>query len=446
MARLYLCIMYFLYKQNENDIPRLPWNVKLKELTMKEFASRLFAYMIMLCVALCAVGCGGDSENDDTAGGTYGDVALPQLNGHELKFYYEYGGKLYRAMALSVTESGSPTALSYMAEMMIGVTEFGYGKTGKNKAAINMTVLFYEAVLNPGDWQDPWHEYYIELHFVPGNQGLADVTSKKNVNNNGLSQVKTEHSTWYFCIDSDQLPDKDMIDLYTGNGGGSSEGDGSSDGDEGTGTGNVTTSKSLKTKVNFVQDGEKPYINLTVTKNSTTGLPDKVGFCVGTSPKPTIENAITKLNENDECMNGFARTIGKYGNDITLKRGTTYYIRPYHKNGNKTIYYEETSVETPGKNFILIAMLTLTKYYNFNYTIKKEGTYTLGVTCKVKTATGDKYYREELKNVGKGSGSMSWDSSKSGYDLDDIYYIEFNAKDKDTGITYISDTAPGRAD
>ena len=40
---------------------------------------------------------------------------------------------------------------------------------------------------------------------------------------------------------------------------------------------------------------------------------------------------------------------------------------------------------------------------------------------------------------------MSWGSSKSGYDLEDIYYIEFNARDKATGILYISDMASGRA-
>lgn len=142
------------------------------------------------------------------------------------------------------------------------------------------------------------------------------------------------------------------------------------------------------------------------------------------------------MNENDECLNGFSRIIGNSG--TTLKRGTTYYIRPYHKTGNKIIYYEETSVETPGKNYILTITPTLTKYYNLDYNLKKEGTYTLGITCKVKTANGDKYYREELKTVGKGSGSMSWDSSKSGYDLEDIYYIEFNARDKSyRNIVYI---------
>lgn len=410
---------------------------------MKKIASGFVTCMFMLFTALCFISCGGNDGDDNINGDGDGtgqtDMALTQLNGHELKFYYEYDSKLYRAMALSVTESGTPIVLSYMAEMMMGVTEFGYGKTGKNKAAINMTVLFYEGTINPGDWQDPWHEYYIELYFVPGNQGLAEVTAKKNVHENGISDVKTEYVTWYFSVDSDKLPDKDVIDRYTGNSQGGNEGDSDDDSEES----NVVTSKALKTKVNFVQDGAQPQINIQVTKNSTTELPDKVGFCVGTSSKPTIENAIIKLNENDECLDGFSRTIGESG--TTLKRGTTYYIRPYHKTGNKTIYYEETPVETLGKNYVLTIMPTLTKYYNLDYNLKKEGTYTLGITCKVKTANGDKYYREELKTAGKGSGSMSWDSSKSGYDLENIYYVEFNARDKGTGILYISDKASGRA-
>lgn len=407
---------------------------------MKEFVSKLLAAILIACAAVCVTGC-GNGDGDDGHGESTADMAPARLNGHEMKFYYEYDGQLYRAMALSVSESGEPAALNYMAEMMIGVTEFGYGKTGKNKAAIDMTMLFYEATVNPGDWQDPWHEYDMELNFVPGNQGLASVTAKKNVHNNGISEVKTEHKTWYFSIDSDRLPDKDMIDRYTGNG----EGDDEEDGDDGSGTGNITTSKVLKTKVNFVQDGAKPYINITVTKNSTTGLPDKVGFCVGTVPKPMIENAIIKLNENEDCLNGFSETIGKYGNGTTLKRGTTYYIRPYHRTGNKTIYYEEMAVETPGNNFMLTAMPTLTGYYNLDYNIKKDGTYTLGITCKVHTATGDKYYREELKTTGKGSETLSWDSARSGYGLEDIHYVEFNARDKATGILYISDRALGAA-
>lgn len=411
--------------------------MEYKKNTMKEFTSKLITYMMMVCVALCTTGCGSDSDEDGTTDGTYEDMALENLNGHELKFYYEYEGKLYRAMALYVDKQGTPNVLSYSAVQMIGVTKYAYVKTNQSKATVSMTVMYYQASPDPEGWSDPWHQYDMELNFVSGNQGYAKVTTQYKTLVNGLLTTVKKDDLWYFKIDSDELPDKTLIDICIGNSEGNDDGDGEGNSE------NVVTSKALKTKVNFVQDGERPCIAVGFTKNSTTGLPDKTGFCIGTSPQPTIENAIIKLNENDECLNGFSRIIGNSG--TTLKRGTTYYIRPYHKTGNKIIYYEETSVETLGKNYILTITPTLTKYYNLDYNLKKEGTYTLGITCKVKTANGDKYYREELKTVGKGSGSMSWDSSKSGYDLEDIYYIEFNARDKATGILYISDMASGRA-
>lgn len=346
--------------------------------------------MMMVCVALCTTGCGSDSDEDGTTDGTYKDMALENLNGHELKFYYEYAGKLYRAMALYVDKQGTPNVLSYSAVQMIGVTKYAYVKTNQSKATVSMTVMYYQASPDPEGWSDPWHQYDMELNFVSGNQGYAKVTTQYKTLVNGLLTTVKKDDLWYFKIDSDELPDKTLIDICIGNSEGNDDGDG-----EGSSE-NVVTSKALKTKVNFVQDGERPCIAVGLTKNSTTGLPDKTGFCIGTSPKPTIENAIIKLNENDECLNGFSRIIGNSG--TTLKRGTTYYIRPYHKTGNKIIYYEETSVETPGKNYILTITPTLTKYYNLDYNLKKEGTYTLGITCKVKTANGDKYYREELKN------------------------------------------------
>ena len=54
--------------------------------------------MMMVCVALCTTGCGSDSDEDGTTDGTYEDMALENLNGHELKFYYEYEGKLLLLM------------------------------------------------------------------------------------------------------------------------------------------------------------------------------------------------------------------------------------------------------------------------------------------------------------------------------------------------------------
>lgn len=57
-----------------------------------------------------------------------------------------------------------------------------------------------------------------------------------------------------FQIDSDELPDKTLIDICIGNSEGNDDGDGEGNSE------NVVTSKALKTKVNFVQDGERPCI------------------------------------------------------------------------------------------------------------------------------------------------------------------------------------------
>lgn len=250
---------------------------------MKEFTSKLITYMMMVCVALCTTGCGSDSDEDGTTDGTHEDMALENLNGHELKFYYEYEGKLYRAMALYVDKQGTPNVLSYSAVQMIGVTKYAYVKTSQSKATVSMTVMYYQASPDPEGWSDPWHQYDMELNFVSGNQGYAKVTTQYKTLVNGLLTTVKKDDLWYFKIDSDELPDKTLIDICIGNSEGNDDGDG-----EGSSE-NVVTSKALKTKVNFVQDGERPCIAVGLTKTAQQDCLTKQDSALEHHPNPLLK-------------------------------------------------------------------------------------------------------------------------------------------------------------
>ena len=123
-----------------------------------------------------------------------------------------------------------------------------------------------------------------------------------------------------------------------------------------------------------------PYPNFTITvsvvKNSTQGLPQTVGFCMGTSPHPTLENAVFVNEEKSGYMNNYASVLGGLIGYIgILKPATRYFIRPYHKEGNKVIYYQEQSVETLGGEISLELKETSPQHFSLRYDIKKQGTY-----------------------------------------------------------------------
>lgn len=99
-------------------------------------------------------------------------------------------------------------------------------KTSQSKATVSMTVMYYQASPDPEGWSDPWHQYDMELNFVSGNQGYAKVTTQYKTLVNGLLTTVKKDDLWYFKIDSDELPDKTLIDICIGNSEGNDDGDG----------------------------------------------------------------------------------------------------------------------------------------------------------------------------------------------------------------------------
>lgn len=71
-------------------------------------------------------------------------------------------------------------------------------------------------------------------------------------------------------------------------------------------------------------------------------------------------------------MNNYASVLGGLIGYIgILKPATRYFIRPYHKEGNKVIYYQEQSVETLGGEISLELKETSPQHFSLRYEHKK---------------------------------------------------------------------------
>lgn len=190
-----------------------------------------------------------------------------------------------------------------------------------------------------------------------------------------------------------------------------------------------------------------PYPNFTITvsvvKNSTQGLPQTVGFCMGTSPHPTLENAVFVNEEKSGYMNNYASVLGGLIGYIgILKPATRYFIRPYHKEGNKVIYYQEQSVETLGGEISLELKETSPQHFSLRYDIKKQGTYRMYAQYRIHTSgycNNDKFVNDELGTKSKGSGSIAFDLSGISYTWRQVHVLWGEIEDLSTGIIY---TAP----
>lgn len=90
-----------------------------------------FSYFIRLILFIycCTIlgACGSDEHSPIPSP----ETALSSLNGHSINFYYEYEGKLYRAMSINVSETGVLKALCYDAKEMLAGTHIAIPNTVK---------------------------------------------------------------------------------------------------------------------------------------------------------------------------------------------------------------------------------------------------------------------------------------------------------------------------
>lgn len=391
----------------------------------------LFSYFIRLILFIycCTIlgACGSDEHSPIPSP----ETALSSLNGHSINFYYEYEGKLYRAMSINVSETGVLKALCYDAKEMLGGDTYSYTKHNENTAYLELLIHYISA--SEREWE-PEHRYQMDLIFASANQGYAEGKDYYTTLYNGLITKVFSKLKWYFMIDSSDLPDKAAIDRFL-NQGGSNEGA-------------TEYSNALKAKVTSINNYyPRPSIVVGVTKNSTTDLPPSIGFCIGTSPHSTVNNAIICREEASNLLqDNFVTYLGAYTTDPILSNGTTYYIRPYHREGDKTIYYEETVAETMGNNYNLMLIPSLSKIYTISYNIKPKGSYTLQIVYRIhKGNQQDDFYTQTLQTINGGSGNLTWKIADGPYAWEDIHAIWAEFKDNNTGIIYSADSCPGGA-
>lgn len=159
-----------------------------------------------------------------------------------------------------------------------------------------------------------------------------------------------------------------------------------------------------------------------------------VGYCVSKSPHPivvdiTIPETILK-NE-------------PFGREVKdLEEGTTYYVRPFYRDGNKIIYCTETSFQTVGKDIKLTAMVSPQRdKIEVNYSVVPKGTYHLKLRYTSTITTNPEYVNNpDLGFVSEGSGSK-----EANVKLIWGYIKNYRAilEDLETRRCYCSDTHSG---
>lgn len=136
---------------------------------------------------------------------------LPSLVGHEIKFYYDYEGTLYRSVFITPQDNQSLNAMAFSAKQMLDGHTYQYSPNGNNTAYLSMN-LYYYAAADTYDLNGVEKIYHLTLTFVTPTQGYATGKMVQEMVVYGkLEKVRSELN-WYFCIDSSTLPDKVLID------------------------------------------------------------------------------------------------------------------------------------------------------------------------------------------------------------------------------------------
>lgn len=395
---------------------------------MKSFLSffkPLHAAMLLACLSFTA--CGGDDGNGSGSNGSNG--APSNVKGREFVFYD--GDDLDWQFRVTPSGSdGSALLMTNSSTSLIAEPYCYYRKGTGNTATVQINYSSYVSVGGAAYGRMIFLD--LKLTFTSKNGGIYSGTSTVA---GGMGGSSTDQMSGYFTYDTEFTPTwQGGTGDNPGQGGGDEEQGGSSHGDM------VSSALGVEiTRVSASNAFTQHSVTFRLEKNSTSNLPSTVGFIIGTSPGVTLDNALKVREESSDYLNGYSTFFGAFTTEADLLEGATrYYIRPFHREGNRVTYYNEESVETLGDWITLDLRNNLIPVFTFAYDIKRSGRYEIKAQFRVNSNGNVSFYEKVYKTVTGGSGYVTVDArNDTPYDWDtEVECVWGIVTDLETGIVY----------
>ena len=395
---------------------------------MKSFLSffkPLHAAMLLACLSFTA--CGGDDGNGSGSNGSNG--APSNVKGREFVFYD--GDDLDWQFRVTPSGSdGSALLMTNSSTSLIAEPYCYYRKGTGNTATVQINYSSYVSVGGAAYGRMIFLD--LKLTFTSKNGGIYSGTSTVA---GGMGGSSTDQMSGYFTYDTEFTP--------TWQGGtGDNPGQGGGDEEQGGGSPGDMVSSALGVEITRVSASNaftQHSVTFRLEKNSTSNLPSTVGFIIGTSPGVTLDNALKVREESSDYLNGYSTFFGAFTTEADLLEGATrYYIRPFHREGNRVTYYNEESVETLGDWITLDLRNNLIPVFTFAYDIKRSGRYEIKAQFRVNSNGNVSFYEKVYKTVTGGSGYVTVDArNDTPYDWDtEVECVWGIVTDLETGIVY----------
>lgn len=388
------------------------------------FFRPLYAAMLLACMGLAA--CGGDDGN---GGGNGSNGAPSNVKGKEFVFYD--GDDLDWQFRVTPSGSdGSALLMTNSSTSLIAEPYCYYRKGTGNTATVQINYSSYVSVGGAAYGRMIFLD--LKLTFTSKNGGIYSGTSTVA---GGMGGSSTDQMSGYFTYDTEFTPTwQGGTGDNPGQGGGDEEQGGSSPGDM------VSSALGVEiTRVSASNAFTQHSVTFRLEKNSTSNLPSTVGFIIGTSPGVTLDNALKVREESSDYLNGYSTFFGAFTTEADLLEGATrYYIRPFHREGNRVTYYNEESVETLGDWITLDLRNNLIPVFTFAYDIKRSGRYEIKAQFRVNSNGNVSFYEKVYKTVTGGSGYVTVDArNDTPYDWDtEVECVWGIVTDLETGIVY----------
>lgn len=389
------------------------------------FFRPLYAAMLLACMGLAA--CGGDDGNGSGSNGSNG--APSNVKGKEFVFYD--GDDLDWQFRVTPSGSdGSALLMTNSSTSLIAEPYCYYRKGTGNTATVQINYSSYVSVGGAAYGRMIFLD--LKLTFTSKNGGIYSGTSTVA---GGMGGSSTDQMSGYFTYDTEFTPTwQGGTGDNPGQGGGDEEQGGSSPGDM------VSSALGVEiTRVSASNAFTQHSVTFRLEKNSTSNLPSTVGFIIGTSPGVTLDNALKVREESSDYLNGYSTFFGAFTTEADLLEGATrYYIRPFHREGNRVTYYNEESVETLGDWITLDLRNNLIPVFTFAYDIKRSGRYEIKAQFRVNSNGNVSFYDKVYKTVTGGSGYVTVDArNDTPYDWDtEVECVWGIVTDLETGIVY----------
>lgn len=396
---------------------------------MKSFLSffkPLHAAMLLACLSFTA--CGGDDGNGSGSNGSNG--APPNVKGREFVFYN--GGDLDWQFRVTCGGSDGKAALMTNSDLSLVTDPYCYyRKTTGNMATMQINYSSYVTMGGVSLGRMTFLD--LKLTFTSANGGIYTGTSTVT---GGMGEPSTSQMSGYFSYNTTFSP------TWQGDPGGGTTPGGDSDEEQGGSSSGGTVSSALGVEITSVRANDsfrQHAITFVLKKNSTSNLPATVGYIIGTSPGVTLDNALKVREESSDYINGYSTFFGAFTTEADLLEGATrYYIRPFHREGNRVTYYNEESVETLGDWITLDLRNNLIPVFTFAYDIKRSGRYEIKAQFRVNSNGNVSFYEKVYKTVTGGSGYVTVDArNDTPYDWDtEVECVWGIVTDLETGIVY----------